>query len=67
MTGLNIPRAPRSGPLTFLLIHGAYCGGWIWRQVSDLLEKKGHKVFSPALTGLGEGSHLLSKDVSLHA
>jgi pimeloyl-ACP methyl ester carboxylesterase len=52
-------------PKTFVLIHGAYCGGWIWRRVSDLLEKKGQKVFSPTLTGLGERSHLLSKDINL--
>jgi pimeloyl-ACP methyl ester carboxylesterase len=52
-------------PRTFLLIHGAWAGGWYWRRVSDLLEKNGHKVFSPTLTGLGERSHLLSKDINL--
>ena len=50
---------------TFVLVHGAYHGGWCWRRVSDLLEKRGHKVFSPTLTGLGERSHLLSKDTDL--
>jgi hypothetical protein len=40
-------------------------GGWCWRRVSDLLEKKGHKVFAPTLTGLGERSHLLSKGINL--
>ena len=50
---------------TFVLIHGAWHGGWCWRRVSDLLEKKGHKVFTPTLTGLGERSHLLSKDINL--
>jgi Alpha/beta hydrolase family len=46
-------------------IHGAWVGGWYWRRVSDLLEKNGHKAFSPTLTGLGERSHLLNKDVNL--
>jgi Alpha/beta hydrolase family len=55
----------QSAPKTFVLIHGAWVGGWYWRRVSDLLEKGGHKVFSPTLTGLGERSHLLSKDISL--
>ena len=55
----------QSAPKTFVLIHGAWVGGWYWRRVSDLLEKKGHKVFSPTLTGLGERSHLLSKEVNL--
>jgi pimeloyl-ACP methyl ester carboxylesterase len=50
---------------TFVLVHGAWHGGWCWRRVSDLLEKKGHKVFTPTLTGVGERSHLLSKDVNL--
>jgi pimeloyl-ACP methyl ester carboxylesterase len=50
---------------TFVLVHGAWHGGWCWRRVSDTLEQKGHKVFSPTMTGLGERSHLLSKDVNL--
>ena len=41
---------------TFVLVHGAWHGGWCWRRVSDLLEKKGHKVFTPTMTGLGERS-----------
>jgi pimeloyl-ACP methyl ester carboxylesterase len=55
-------------PHTFVLVHGAWHGGWCWRRVSDLLEKRGHKVFTPTLTGLGERSHLLREgiDVSTH-
>jgi pimeloyl-ACP methyl ester carboxylesterase len=50
---------------TFVLVHGAFCGGWIWRRVADRLEQDGHKVFAPTLTGLGERSHLLRKDIDL--
>jgi pimeloyl-ACP methyl ester carboxylesterase len=50
---------------TFVLVHGAWHGGWCWRRVSDLLEQKGHKVFTPTLTGLGERSHLMSRDINL--
>jgi pimeloyl-ACP methyl ester carboxylesterase len=50
---------------TFVLVHGAWHGGWCWRRVADLLEAKGHKVFAPTLTGLADRSHLLSKDVVL--
>ena len=66
-TGAKIIGAARSqtAQKTFVLIHGAWVGGWYWRRVSDLLEAKGHKVFSPTLTGLGERSHLLSKDINL--
>ena len=53
---------------TFVLVHGAWHGGWCWRRVADLLEKQGHKVFTPTLTGLGERSHLLREgiDVTTH-
>jgi pimeloyl-ACP methyl ester carboxylesterase len=50
---------------TFVLIHGAWHGGWCWRRVADLLEAKGHKVYAPSLTGNGDRSHLLSKEVIL--
>lgn len=50
---------------TFVLIHGSWHGGWCWRRVADLLQAKGHTVFTPTLTGVGERSHLLSKDVNL--
>ena len=57
--------AQAGGRKTFVLIHGAWHGGWCWRRVADLLEAKGHKVFAPSLTGNGDRSHLLSKDVNL--
>ena len=57
--------AQASAPKTFVLVHGAWHGGWCWRRVADLLEKKGHKVFTPTMTGVGERSHLLSKDINL--
>ena len=50
---------------TFVLVHGAWHGGWCWRRVSDRLEKKGHKVFTPTMTGLGERSHLLDAKINL--
>jgi len=50
---------------TFVLVHGAWHGGWCWGKVSDLLLSKGHKVYAPSLTGNGDRSHLLSKDINL--
>ena len=50
---------------TFVLVHGAWHGGWCWVRVRDLLTRQGHKVFTPTLTGLGERSHLMSKDIRL--
>ena len=59
------PARARSEPKTFVLVAGAAGGGWQWRRVADLLERQGCKVFAPTLTGLGERSHLLTKDVGL--
>jgi pimeloyl-ACP methyl ester carboxylesterase len=50
---------------TFVLVHGAWHGGWCWRRVADLLERRGHEVFAPTLTGLGERSHLMSGSINL--
>jgi pimeloyl-ACP methyl ester carboxylesterase len=51
--------------LTFVLVHGAWHGGWCWRRVADVLRGRGHTVFAPSLTGLGDRAHLFSKDISL--
>src|SRR3984893_8462471 len=50
---------------TFVLVHGAWHGGWCWRRVADLLTEAGHRVFTPTLTGLGERSHLLDAKIDL--
>ena len=39
---------------TFVLIHGAYQGGWIWKPTVEQLLAKGHRVFAPTLDGCGE-------------
>lgn len=38
----------------FLLIHGAWHGGWCWDRVVPLLEAAGHGTFAPTLSGLEE-------------
>jgi len=50
---------------TFLLVHGAWHGGWAWVRVADRLRAHGHRVFTPTLTGLGERAHLISPGVNL--
>src|SRR5687767_9899548 len=49
----------------YLLVHGAWYGGWCWQRVVSRLRASGHEVFSPTLTGLGERAHLLSPEVDL--
>jgi pimeloyl-ACP methyl ester carboxylesterase len=50
---------------TYVLVHGAYHGGWCWRDVAPRLRAGGHHVFVPTLTGLGERAHLVSPAVNL--
>lgn len=50
---------------TFVLVHGAFTGGWYWSRVRPLLQAAGHEVFTPTLTGAGERAHLLSRAVTL--
>lgn len=50
---------------TFVLVHGATAGGWVWREVPILMRQLGHQVYVCTLTGLGERSHLLNPDIDL--
>lgn len=49
----------------FVLVHGAWHGGWCWRRVVDALHAQGHRAFALTLTGLGERAHLLSPAITL--
>ena len=51
---------------TFMLVHGAWHGGWCWGRVRPLLEARGHTVLTPTQTGLGERAHLLSREIDLN-
>ncbi len=50
---------------TIVIVHGAWVGGARWRPVANDLIDRGHHVFTPSLTGLGERAHLNSPDVNL--
>ena len=38
----------------FLLVHGAFRGGWAWQRVRPALVAAGHDVHAPSLPGCGE-------------
>jgi len=50
---------------TYVLVHGAWRGSWIWKRVRRLLQARGHDVFTPTLTGVADRSHLSSPNVTL--
>lgn len=49
----------------FLLIHGAWHGGWVWNEISEILRYQRYSVSTPTLTGLGEKKHLLSSKITI--
>ena len=51
--------------VTYVLIHGAWHGGWAWRLVAPILRFAGHEVHAPSLTGMGDRMHLLRAEIDL--
>ena len=49
----------------FVLVHGAWHGGWCWRHVVEALTRAGHRAHAVTLTGLGERAHLMSPAITL--
>jgi len=47
-----------------VLIHGAYQGGWIWRDVASRLRDRGHNVLAPTLDGCGERASALRPGIT---
>lgn len=50
---------------TFVLIHGAYQGGWIWKPVATRLRAAGHLVYAPTLDGCAERKHTLRGGITV--
>ena len=50
---------------TYVLVHGGFSGGWVWRTVALHLRDAGHEVFTPTLTGIGERAHLAHPEINL--
>jgi pimeloyl-ACP methyl ester carboxylesterase len=50
---------------TFVLVHGAWHGGWCWKKIGAALSATGDSVYTPTLTGLGERAHLASRETDL--
>jgi pimeloyl-ACP methyl ester carboxylesterase len=50
---------------TYVIVHGAWGGGWDWLAIDSMLTHHGHKVVRVTLTGLGERHHLASPTIGL--
>jgi pimeloyl-ACP methyl ester carboxylesterase len=65
-SALSAPRPAQPGTLPpYVLVHGAWHGGWCWGRVAERLRAAGHRVFTPTLTGLGDRAHLIAPHVGL--
>jgi len=59
---VNDQRRPKA---TFVLVHGAFHGGWCYEQVARQLRAQGHDVYAPTLSGVGERAHLAAQAINL--
>ena len=59
------PSMEQPDNVTFVLVHCAFGGGWAWKYVAPLLRQRGHRVYAPSLTGLGERVHLGGPEINL--
>ncbi len=49
----------------FVLVHGGGHGGWCYQPVARRLQARGHIVYAPSMSGMGEHSHLMSPKIDL--
>lgn len=49
----------------FLVTHGAWSAGFVWRKMHPLMRAAGHALYTPTHTGLGERLHLADPGVDL--
>ena len=52
---------------TFVLVHGSFQGGWIWKPTAEVLRSQGHTVYAPSLDGCGERSKLIRPGITIAA
>jgi pimeloyl-ACP methyl ester carboxylesterase len=50
---------------TYVLVHGAYQGGWIWKPVATRLRAAGHLVYAPSLDGCAEHAHQVRAGITV--
>ena len=52
---------------TYVLVHGSFQGGWIWKPTAEELRRRGHSVYAPTLDGCGERRHLIRPGITIAA
>ena len=49
----------------YLLIHGSFQGGWIWKPTAKVLKDMGHTVYAPTLDGCGERAQQIRPGITV--
>ncbi len=63
--GSSRPHKDNIMAATFLVCHGAWSAGWVWKKMHPLMAASGHRLVSPTYTGLGERVHLANPSIDL--
>lgn len=50
---------------TFVCVHGAFQGGWVWKRTADALFSMGHRVYAPTFSGCGHHRHTMVRELGL--
>jgi pimeloyl-ACP methyl ester carboxylesterase len=50
---------------TYVLVGGAWLGGWCWKPIARQLRNQGHDAYPLTLSGLGDRAHLAGPEVDL--
>lgn len=50
---------------TFVFVHGAWLGSWVWKKILGPMREKGHKVYAMTLTGMGDRVHLAREEYGM--
>src|SRR5437667_3351130 len=61
--GVSIASAKEACMATFVVVHGAWSAAWASKKMRSLLRERGHELFTPTHTGLGERSHLARPEI----
>ncbi|WP_212005231.1 alpha/beta hydrolase family protein [Chitinophaga sp. HK235] len=61
-----IVRLSAQSKKVFVLVHGAWHGGWCWQQVSAKLREAGNIVYTPSLSGLAEHQYQPHDNIDLN-
>ena len=63
--GISGASAAAEDAQTYVLVHGAWGGGWAYKPLDSILTSEGHDFYRPTMTGLGDRAHLARPDIDL--